>query len=55
MRNIEGEKIFDDITARLRYINDIINSIEEKRIHIKFQKHDKLRKKIEETLNGKGT
>ena len=53
MRNIEGEKILDDISARLRYINDTINSIEEKANSYKFQKHDKLRKKIEETLNGK--
>ena len=53
MRNIEGEKILDDISARLRYINDTINSIEKKANSYKFEKRDKLRKKIEETLNGK--
>ena len=53
MRNIEGEKILDDISERLRYINDTINSIEEKANSYKVEKHDKLRKKIEETLNGK--
>ncbi len=53
MRNNEGEKILGDISARLKYINDTINLIEEKTNLYKFEKQDKLRKKIEEILNGK--
>ena len=53
MRNIEGEKILEDTSARIRYINGILDSLEEKANSYKVEKHNKLRMKIEELLNGK--
>ena len=53
MRNVEGEKIQEDISARIKYINDALDSLEEKAGSYSTDKQVKLRAKLEELLDGK--
>ena len=52
MRKAEGEKILGDILKRVNRIQRIIKLIDEKVNSNKFEKHDKLRLKVKELLNG---
>ena len=52
MRKSEGEKIFQDISNRVRVIKEVLNNLEGKLVSYKVNKHNDLRSKIEDMLNG---
>ena len=52
MRKAEGEKILGDILKRVKRVQRIIKLIDEKVNNYKIEKHDKLRLKVKDLLNG---